>query len=439
MSRKQRALCWLLIVAAVAAGLWLLHAPTLRFFAGCLVADEPAGDYQYVGILDWYGGPDGDRCYDAARQLHRQKPARGILLVQSPPDRLVETGALPSFEAISRRGLGARGLPQQAISAISGKGRDDWAKARALRAWLLDRPDASIVVLCGRFRSAHLRYALDTVLDPRQSARVRLRALPDRQYDETNWWTSRTGIKAFGIEWLRRMHDWCVGGEHPPAPLHSADDYERNVVQTLSECAVEPAEYAMLLTGDENTRPFVAAALWKAGLARRVLVSEIAGSPLVEELILPPGHEINRRVLVKRGVPKSDVTILPASATTTYDEAQALTAFLRGRPKTARVLVVTSDYHMRRSRWVFVRVLAERTGQVSFVSAPTDEFRMDRWWQDEAGFVTILTEHFKFAFYFACYSHLGSWLAACGALALVATWILGGGNRRCNRAAGLVV
>ena len=182
------------------------------------------------------------------------------------------------------------------------------------------------------------------------------------------------------------------------------------------------ADYVMVLTGGEGSRPFAAAALVKAGWARRALVAETAPPPEVIDGIVPPYHEINRQVLIKCGVPAADVAILPGAAATTYDEARALAAFLKDRPG-ARVLVVTNDCHTRRSRWVFARVLADRAGQVSFVSAPTDEFPMDRWWQSQVGLLSIVTEYPKLAFYAASYGCLGYWLAACGVLVLVAGWI----------------
>ncbi len=182
------------------------------------------------------------------------------------------------------------------------------------------------------------------------------------------------------------------------------------------------ADYVMILNGGEETRPFAAAALVKAGLARHVLVAEAALSPQMEDRILPPYHEINHQVLLRRGIPERDITILPGAAASTFDEATALAAFLAERPHT-RVLVVTSDYHSRRSRWILARTLADRAEQVVWVSAPTDEFRMDCWWQDEEGFVTILSEYLKLAFYVVRYGHFRYWLAACLALLLVGQWI----------------
>ena len=182
------------------------------------------------------------------------------------------------------------------------------------------------------------------------------------------------------------------------------------------------ADYVMVLNGGEETRPFVAAALIKAGFARQVLVAETAVSPSAADGIVPACHEINHQVLLKRGVPESDITILPGAAATTFDEATALAVFLAERPH-ARVLVVTNDFHSRRSRWIFARTLGDRAEQVGFVSAPTDELRMDCWWQDDEGFVTIVSEYFKLAFYVVRYGHFGYWLAACILLVLVGRWI----------------
>lgn len=182
-------------------------------------------------------------------------------------------------------------------------------------------------------------------------------------------------------------------------------------------CRPRPADYVMVLGGGENTRPFAAAALVKAGLARRALVAEIVPTPESRDGIAPPAHEVNRQVLLKRGVAAADVVILPGAAATTYDEALALAAFLDGRPS-ARVLVVTNDFHTRRSRWIFSRVLGDRAGRVSIVSSPTDEFSLDYWWRSAIGFQIIAGEYLKLAFYAARYGHLGYWLAACAALAL---------------------
>ena len=180
------------------------------------------------------------------------------------------------------------------------------------------------------------------------------------------------------------------------------------------------ADYVMLLNGDENTRPFSAAALVKSGFAKSVLITELKNTSAETGSLLPPYHEINRQAILKRGIAPGDITILPGSASTTRDEAEALAAFLQDRPN-ARVLVVTSDYHTRRTRWVFRATLGAQSRRLSFVSAPSDGYNRDRWWQDEEGFLAIGSEYLKLPFYLVCYGYLGYWLAACGGLAIVAT------------------
>jgi hypothetical protein len=226
-----------LIVLAAVAGLWLVHGFLFRGVARLLVVDEPVDRFQYVAISGRDDAPDGDRCFDEAVALFHQNPSCHILLIRPAPTRLAETGILASFETLGRRELAARGLPQNAIQSISSDGHDDWAKARALRAWLLDRPTATVVLFRDRLGSAHLRYVLNIVLDSPQAARVRLRALPDRRYDETNWWLSRCGYKGFGMAWLLQFRAWCTGGDHQPPPRYSADDYEHNLRLTLLEAA----------------------------------------------------------------------------------------------------------------------------------------------------------------------------------------------------------
>jgi uncharacterized SAM-binding protein YcdF (DUF218 family) len=153
-----------------------------------------------------------------------------------------------------------------------------------------------------------------------------------------------------------------------------------------------------------------------------VLIAECAPTPAVDDRLIPPYHEIGRLVLIQRGVPASDITILPARAKTTFDEAKALAAFLDDKPD-ARVLLVTNDYHTRRGRWIFAHVLGDRMGQVTLVSAPSDDCPPDRWWRTLSGVEFVPTEYLKFAFYIIYYDQLlvvALWLAAlCLLFALV--------------------
>ena len=167
----------------------------------------------------------------------------------------------------------------------------------------------------------------------------------------------------------------------------------------------EPAEVVMVLAGGEDHRPFAAAALVRAGYAKKVLLAEIKPSPAVEDGIIPSPQETNRQVLLKRGVPADAITILPGAADTTYEEAQLLAGYL-GDKSDVRALVVTTDLHTRRTRMAFRHALGSAAERVSFVAAPIDRFDVDGWWRDQWGFEVIFAEYGKLLFYAACYTHL---------------------------------
>ena len=117
----------------------------------------------------------------------------------------------------------------------------------------------------------------------------------------------------------------------------------------------------------------------------------------------------------------SEITILPAAASTTYDEASVLAAFLRDRPKPASSSLPATSIRDEAGGCLTEHWASGPSKYRLFLPLATN-CRIDHWWQDEAGF-TIVTEYFKLAFYFVRYGHLGYWLAACGGLALVAAWI----------------
>jgi uncharacterized SAM-binding protein YcdF (DUF218 family) len=162
-----------------------------------------------------------------------------------------------------------------------------------------------------------------------------------------------------------------------------------------------PGDYVMILGGDHKFRPEVAATLVQAGLARQVLLP--GARPDAADAL--PYHERVRSVLMHEGVAGDDILILDKPVASTYDEAEALAAFLQARPG-ARVTVVTSGYHTRRARWIFSQVLGPRQDCVSFVSAPADWATPDTWWQAGSGRETIFWEYAKMAFYVLRYGRL---------------------------------
>jgi uncharacterized SAM-binding protein YcdF (DUF218 family) len=154
----------------------------------------------------------------------------------------------------------------------------------------------------------------------------------------------------------------------------------------------------MVLGGGYTNRPFVAAALLRAGLAHRALIPTASrppdddGGPALAE------HEIVRRVLIARGVPDEAIVTLPGEVTSTRDEARALHRFLESHTD-ATVAVVTNGFHTRRARMLFRHELGGYMDRLFFVAAPMDEFDSDNWWRHEGGVSCYATEYFKLVYY----------------------------------------
>lgn len=194
----------------------------------------------------------------------------------------------------------------------------------------------------------------------------------------------------------------------------------------------QSGEYVLALGGDLEIRPFVAAALVKRGLARKVLIPQVAAAPEVADGILPPQHDLATRILVWRGVPRENVVLLGQDNASTYDEARSLAQFLESAQE-AHVIVVTNGYHTRRARWVFSQVLGTRMAQVTFFSAPSERFEMATWWRTEEGFSTITGENVKFVLYVFRYSRAAYVVVAAVVLTLaMAFWL----RRRRNKCYG---
>lgn len=177
--------------------------------------------------------------------------------------------------------------------------------------------------------------------------------------------------------------------------LRSAADF-LDVTQPLTS----PVDYVMVLGGGHDTRPFVAAALVKKGLARGVLVPSVAEDP--DDDASASETEMIQRVLEARGAPPQAICRLPGACTSTADEAASLKTFLDAAAP-CTVAVVTDASHSRRARWIFARVLGEHEGQVRFVAAPSNGFDKSAWWKTESGSVCYLSECLKFAYYWLKY------------------------------------
>ncbi len=90
--------------------------------------------------------------------------------------------------------------------------------------------------------------------------------------------------------------------------------------------------------------------------------------------------ELMEHDLIERGVPKDHIIRFPHDSDNTREEAQAL-APLAIQRHWARVIVVTSNYHTRRARYIFQHVFPG-TIAVRIASARDGSFDVENWWEN---------------------------------------------------------
>jgi hypothetical protein len=219
---KQRTNRRTMIVLAVLVLLGLGHVLILRLLAWPLTADGSSVECDCFCIHGGELGADGFEPYDAAAAWHGKTAGRRILLLLPRTTRIVEIGAVRSFEQTCLCELSKRGVPPADVGPIRADARDTWDEAYALDNWLKAHPNTRVWMACSPFNSGRLRYVLDKVLGPADAARVGLIWLPDPGSGVDNWWRSRRGVKDFMYAWLELIYAWTGGDRARPLPVGAA-------------------------------------------------------------------------------------------------------------------------------------------------------------------------------------------------------------------------
>lgn len=151
--------------------------------------------------------------------------------------------------------------------------------------------------------------------------------------------------------------------------------------------SLERSQAIVVLGGDNVTGDRVrhAVELYRQGWAPRVVLSGMSYRSYFNEV------EWMRQEAVNLGVPEDHLITVPQRASSTLAEAQALQPVL-AENGFRKIIVVTSNYHTRRSRMIFHALYRERGTKVLVSAAPDYEFRPQRWWKDRAGRIRFLWE-----------------------------------------------
>lgn len=219
----------LLVILGALSIVVILHAPLLRSVAWLLIVDQSPASADSVLILA------GNEGHKKASEMLAAGETRRVLVLEDGPSNLVRFGIVePSHEKTLRR-LVEYGVPKEAITVIQHRAGRSEPPLGWLSDWLTKNPDSRLCVLTGRFGSRQVRLAYNDLLTSKQAARVCVVGLPGRQFDETNWWKFRNGIKAVVGEYLALLHARSLGGRHNPGVDYwDALEYEEQLKSETS-------------------------------------------------------------------------------------------------------------------------------------------------------------------------------------------------------------
>jgi uncharacterized SAM-binding protein YcdF (DUF218 family) len=140
------------------------------------------------------------------------------------------------------------------------------------------------------------------------------------------------------------------------------------------------ASDAIVLLGDDNyngDRATRAAELLKAGWAPRIVAS---GRGLRSYASVA---ELEEHDLTDRGVPVTAIVRFAHRAENTREEAVAISQLISSHGW-KRIIVVTSNFHTRRSRYIYERTLPPGT-VLRVVAARDSDFDPENWWHSRTG------------------------------------------------------
>lgn len=133
---------------------------------------------------------------------------------------------------------------------------------------------------------------------------------------------------------------------------------------------------ALIVLGDDNfyaDRATRGAQLFREGKAPLIVASgrRLRPNAGIAELM---EHD-----LVERGVPRDKIVRFVHDADSTLEEARAVARLVKER-KWRSVIVVTSNFHTRRARYIFQRVFPQGM-EVRVASARDGDFDPEHWWE----------------------------------------------------------
>lgn len=175
----------------------------------------------------------------------------------------------------------------------------------------------------------------------------------------------------------------------------------------VAEMPPTRADVGVVLAGDFS-RALYAADLYQQGVVPTIWLSSPERERSLQHLDAigvpyPRQEDVSRAVLLKKGVPSDRIEVVGEEVVSTIQEARAVAKHLSERSEVHSVLVITSQFHVRRAQAIFSSIFRDHTEVVvQTVGTPYDGFVVNYWWKDRESARQVVLESAKLLLFWCC-------------------------------------
>ena len=169
------------------------------------------------------------------------------------------------------------------------------------------------------------------------------------------------------------------------------------------ETQLQPADVIVVLAGPRVERWLEGVELYREKAAPRIVLSSgriEAAEAVVRSrgIRFPREADLMKDAMVQLGVDAAAIDIFPDSVDNTASEATVTRALATSRGW-RRIIVVTSKYHTRRTRYAFERAFRGSGVDIQVHGSRFDASQPDTWWKHRADLRFVISEYQKLLAY----------------------------------------
>ena len=174
----------------------------------------------------------------------------------------------------------------------------------------------------------------------------------------------------------------------------------------VAEDEIVKSDIIVVLMGSVPDRILEAADLYHDGYADKITMvnSHMVGyDVLLNKGVKIPGNaQLSKSAANSLGVQDKDILVLDGNAKSTQDEAIIVKNYLKDNENIDSMILVTSKYHSKRSKKIFVKALEALNRSIVVTSSPSkyDTYNSEHWWRNREDVKRVIFEYLKlFNFY----------------------------------------